>query len=48
MSAILAAVAAFLIFLFVRALPAISIFEVREAVHHGKKHGEHELESATV
>ncbi len=37
-----------LIFLFVRALPSISIFEVREAVHHGKKHGEHELESATV
>jgi Ni/Fe-hydrogenase subunit HybB-like protein len=38
----------FLIFLFVRALPSISIFEVREAVHHGKSHGEHELESATV
>ena len=38
----------FLIFLFVRALPSISIFEVREAVHHGKAHGEHELESATV
>jgi molybdopterin-containing oxidoreductase family membrane subunit len=37
-----------LIFLFVRALPSISIFEVREAVHHGKAHGEHELESATV
>ncbi len=37
-----------LIFLFVRLLPAISIFEVREAVHHGKKHAEEELESATV
>jgi molybdopterin-containing oxidoreductase family membrane subunit len=31
----------FLMFLFVRVLPAISIFEVREVVHH-----EHELEHA--
>jgi molybdopterin-containing oxidoreductase family membrane subunit len=30
----------FLIFLFVRALPSISIFEVREVVHH-ESHGEH-------
>jgi Ni/Fe-hydrogenase subunit HybB-like protein len=30
----------FLIFLFVRALPSISIFEVREVVHH-EMHGEH-------
>src|SRR6185312_12023642 len=30
----------FLIFLFVRALPTISIFEVREVVHH-ERHGEH-------
>ena len=37
-----------LIFLFVRALPAISIFEVRETVHHMKEHGEHELEPAAL
>ncbi len=37
-----------LIFLFVRALPAISIFEVREVVHHNNKHAEEALESATV
>lgn len=37
-----------LIFLFVRSLPAISIFEVREVVHHNKKHAEEALESATV
>jgi Ni/Fe-hydrogenase subunit HybB-like protein len=35
----------FLIFLFVRALPSISIFEVREVVHH-EKHREHELTGA--
>ena len=35
----------FLIFLFVRVLPSISIFEVREVVHH-EKHSEHELEAA--
>ncbi len=33
-----------LIFLFVRALPSISIFEVREVVHHEKRHAEHVLE----
>lgn len=33
-----------LIFLFVRLLPAISIFEVREVVHHEKKHEEHAYE----
>ena len=38
----------FLIFLFVRMLPSISIFEVREAVHHGKEHAELELEGAEV
>ncbi len=32
-----------LIFLFVRALPAISIFEVREVVHHEKRHESLEL-----
>ena len=32
-----------LMFLFVRALPSISIFEVREVVHH-EKHAEHALE----
>ncbi len=35
----------FLIFLFVRALPSISIFEVREVVHH-QKHQQHELTGA--
>ncbi len=35
----------FLIFLFVRALPSISIFEVREVVHH-EKHKQHELTGA--
>jgi hypothetical protein len=33
----------FLIFLFVRSLPSISIFEVREVVHH-EKHLEHAYE----
>jgi molybdopterin-containing oxidoreductase family membrane subunit len=36
----------FLIFLFVRSLPSISLFEIREAVHHGKEHGAIELEGA--
>jgi molybdopterin-containing oxidoreductase family membrane subunit len=35
-----------LIFLFVRSLPSISLFEIREAVHHGKAHGAEELEGA--
>jgi hypothetical protein len=35
-----------LIFLFVRSLPSISLFEIREAVHHGKAHGAEELEAA--
>jgi molybdopterin-containing oxidoreductase family membrane subunit len=34
-----------LIFLFVRALPSISLFEIREAVHHGKEHAAEELEA---
>ena len=33
----------FLMFLFVRALPSISIFEVREVIHH-EKHAEPVLE----
>ncbi len=37
-----------LIFLFVRALPAISIFEVREEIHKGHEHGEAAFEEATV
>jgi molybdopterin-containing oxidoreductase family membrane subunit len=32
-----------LIFLFVRLLPSISIFEVREELHHAK-HAKHEVE----
>ena len=35
----------FLIFLFVRALPSISIFEVREVVHH-EMHGEEDAYEA--
>ena len=35
-----------LIFLFVRSLPTISLFEIREAVHHGEQHGAQELEGA--